>query len=479
MGTRAKAFLWSGLDYFSVQMIQFVLSIIIARLVAPAAYGIVVMVQVFISFAQLFIDGGFKTALIQKKDRTEIDYYTIFIFNMAVAAFLYFILFVTAPLIADFYNEQQLTNLTRAIGLNLIFSSLSITQLVRLQTSLNFKTQAKARLVSVTVSGIIGVCCAYRGMGAWALVIQGLVNSLLTSLMLMFFSRWVPKLRFSIVSFKQLFGLGAKLLFANFLTNCYIQLTNLFIGKFYSPVDLAYYDKGFHISQLPASSLMEIINRTVFPILSSLQNDMKALLTAYRKYMRLSCLVIFPLIALVGVLAHPLVIVLLTEKWEGATELLSLFCIAFSLYPMICNPGNIITVLGYGNLIVKGAIIKKCVEFCILIISLFISVKAVAIGLILCNIFEGYINMRYCKLCTGVTILHQIGYIKNITIITVLTAIVAYFVKSLFNNIYLQLFVAGFAGFFFFAVSIFVFKLEERDLIKSYFIKLKKRIHRE
>jgi O-antigen/teichoic acid export membrane protein len=475
MGKTAKGFLWSGIDYFSVQIVQFVLSIIIARLVAPSAYGVIVMVQVFMSFAQLFIDGGFKTALIQKKDRTSVDYNTVFIFNMIIAVSLYLVLFFFAPLIASFYNEPQLTSLTRAIGLNLIFSSLSITQLVRLQADLNFKVQAKARLIAVTISGIIGVYCAYCGMEVWALVIQGLVNTLLTSIMLMFFSRWMPKLEFSKASFKGLFGFGSKLLFSNFITTCYIQLSNLAIGKFYMPANLAYYNRGFYLSQIPSVSIMEVINRIVFPILVLKQNDMSELLVSYRKYLRLSCLVIFPMLVLIAVLSKPLILFLLTEKWIGAAELLSIFCIVFLFYPLISNPGNVITALGYSNLVAKGAVIKRSVGFCILIASLFISVRAVAFGLVLNNAFESFINLRYCKKCTRTSIHTQLGYIGDIAFISILSALTAYFVKGLFDNALAQLFVSGFAGVFVFVASMFLFRLEEVGYIKMAYNKIIKR----
>ena len=191
-----KGFFWSAVDYVSVQAIQFFISIIIARLVAPSAYGVIVMVQVFVSFAQLFIDSGLKNALIQKKDRTDIDFYTMFIFNLGVALFFYAVLFIVAPYIADFYNQPVLADLTRVIGLSMVLSSLSITQLARLQILLDFKTQAKARVLSVIISGIIGIGCAYHGMEVWALAIQGVVGAFVTSVLLMYFSRWMPRWRF-------------------------------------------------------------------------------------------------------------------------------------------------------------------------------------------------------------------------------------------------------------------------------------------
>ena len=193
MSQVAKGFLWSGIERFSIQGVGFILSIIIARIVSPSSYGLIVMIQVFLSFSQIFIDGGFANALIQKKERTEIDYYTVFLFNFAVAISLYVVLFISAPYIAVFYNEPQLTNLTRVISLNLIFSSLSIVQKARLTIALDFKTQTKAGLLAVLISGSCGVICAYSGMEVWALVVQGLMTQLIISLSLMFFSLSIEK----------------------------------------------------------------------------------------------------------------------------------------------------------------------------------------------------------------------------------------------------------------------------------------------
>ena len=390
-----KGFFWSAVDYVSVQAIQFFISIIIARLVAPSAYGVIVMVQVFVSFAQLFIDSGLKNALIQKKDRTDIDFYTMFIFNLGVALFFYAVLFIVAPYIADFYNQPVLADLTRVIGLSMVLSSLSITQLARLQILLDFKTQAKARVLSVIISGIIGIGCAYHGMEVWALAIQGVVGAFVTSVLLMYFSRWMPRWRFSYQSFKHLAIFGSKLLFGNILTMFYIQITNLIIGKVYTPAQLAYYNRGFALSQLPSTSIVGVISQTVFPIYCELQSDKRNLLVAYNKYTRLSCLIIFPVLSIVGVFAFPLTIVLLTERWVGMAEYLSIFCLVFSFYPIFTNGGQIVMAVGQAGLLAKAVVVKRIIAFSLLVVTLPISLKLVAWGLVLSNFLEMIISM-YC-----------------------------------------------------------------------------------
>ncbi|WP_018464804.1 lipopolysaccharide biosynthesis protein [Segatella paludivivens] len=466
MSKISKGFFWSAVDYFSVQGISFIISIIIARLVSPSAYGVVVMVQVFMAFAQLFIDGGFKGALIHKKDRTDKDYYTVFIFNMVIAVILYLVIFISSPYIADFYHAPELKNLTRVIALNLIFSSLSITQLIKLQAVLDFKTQAKARTTSVIISGVIGVYCAYKGMEAWALVIQSVSSTLLSSIMLMSFSHWMPRFIFSIKSFRNLFGFGSKLLFTDFLTTCYIQITNLVIGKIYSPAQLAYYNKGFTISMLPSASIMEVLGRTIYPIYCGLQNNKDKLDIAYRKYLRLSCMAIFPILILICVLSKPLIIILLTKKWVEAAPLLSIFCISFITYPYLYNCGNYSVALGYAGLNAKASVIKRIFSFVLIIIALNINITAIALSIVISNIIEMYISLRVARTSGGITISKQLGFTKDLLGISILTALAIYLVLLIFDNYYLQFIIGGFVGLVVFIGSLFIFRIEENEYLK-------------
>ncbi len=472
MSKVSKGFFWSAVDQFSVQGIHFVLSIIIARLVSPSAYGVVVMVQVFMAFAQLFIDGGFKSALIQKKDRKDEDYYTVFIFNMIIAIFLYAVMFVSAPYIAVFYNEPQLTDLTRVISLNLILSSLSLTQMVKIQVDLNFKVLAKARIISVIVSGVIGVYCAYIGMEAWALVIQGVLSTLISSVLLIFFSKWIPRLVFSRESFKKLFGFGSKILFTNFLTTFYIQITNMVIGKFYSPAQLAFYNRGFTLSQLPSVNIMELMGRTIYPIYCELQEDKKSLDIAYRKYLRLSVLAIFPILIFVGALSEPLIEGLLTAKWLPAAPLLTIFCVSFLAYPFLYNSGNCVLALGHSDLMAKAALLKRAIAFSLLFASLFINVTAVAIAITLSNFIEVFINMLCVRKVMGVSLLQQISMVKDLLFISLASCLMASVVQFFIINIWMQLIIGGLFAFGVFVICIFLFNIEEKQMLVFYYNKI-------
>lgn len=477
MSKITDSFIWSAVDHFSVQAIQFALSILIARLIAPSAYGVIVMVQVFVSFAQIFIDSGFKNALIQKQDRKEIDFHTMFIFNIAVALLFYIILFFSAPYIADFYSEPILTDLTRVIGLSMVFSSLSIIQLTRLQINLDFKTQAKARVISVLISGGIGVCCAYHGFEVWALVIQGVLGSLLTTIMLCVYSHWIPRWQFSMKSFKQMATFGSKLLFGNILTTFYIQITNLIIGKVYTSAQLAYYNRAFSLSQLPSSSISEVISRTVLPIYCNLQSDPKALLASYVKYTRMSCILIFPMLALVGVLSEPLTVVLLTERWKEMAPLLSIFCLVFSFYPIFLNGSQVVLAVGYAGLLAKAVVMKRIIAFATLIVTLPISVKAVVWGLVFSNFAEMIVSFYCVRRVLGYSIYNQFSIMADIALAVTLSAASAWFITLISQNDLFKLCIGIFTGLSVYVALLYVFKIEERKYFNQIMAKLTSRLN--
>ncbi len=477
MSKITNSFIWSAVDHFSVQIIQFALSILIARLIDPSAYGVIVMVQVFVSFAQIFIDSGFKNALIQKHDRKKIDFYTMFIFNIAVALFLYIILFFSAPYIAVFYSVPILTDLTRVVGLSMVFSSLSIIQLTRLQINLDFKTQAKARVTSVLISGVVGVICAYHGLEVWALVIQGVLNSLVTSVMLCVYSRWIPRWQFSMESFKHMATFGSKLLFSNILTTFYIQITNLIIGKVYTSAQLAYYNRAFSLSQLPSSTISEVISRTVLPIYCNLQSDSKTLLASYVKYTRMSCIIIFPMLALVGVLSEPLTIVLLTERWKAMAPLLSIFCLVFSFYPIFLNAGQIVLAVGHAGLLAKAVIVKRAIAFATLIVTFPISVKAVVWGLVFSNFMEMIVSFYCVRKALKYSIYNQFTIMADIAFAAILSAASAWFIALIPQSDPLKLSLGIFTGLSVYVVALYMLKIKERKYISQIMAKLMSKLN--
>ena len=476
MSQVSRGFVWSAIERFSIQGVSFILSIIIARIVSPDAYGLIVMIQVFLTFSQLFIDGGFANALIQKKDRDETDYCTVFIFNMGMAVVLYFLFFLAAPFIAKFYEEPQLISITRVISLNLIFSSLSIVQKTRLTINLDFRTQMKAGLIAVIISGVVGVVCAYRGLEVWALVIQGLLNQLITSVMLMFYSRWQPKLVFSVASFKALFSFGSKLMFSNILTSIYINLNNLIIGKKYTSADLAFYNRGFTLSQFPSINISETMNRVIFPVLSRVQDDREQLKSEYLKYLHLSHYIVLPLMGLLLVLAEPLIEFLLTDKWLEAVPYLQIFCLNFMFYPILLQAGNPVAAIGHSGILLKYQFLKRGVTLAIIIVALMISIRAVCWGTVIGTFFEVVVNVLICRKEIGVGIRETVKGQLDVVISVAVSCAVVFFLNMLFTNALLRVLLGGLTGVVLFLCATYLFKMPEKVYLDRAWNSIKGRI---
>lgn len=475
MSKVTKGVAWSAVERFSTQGVGFCISIILARLIAPDSYGLVVMIQVFMSFSQLFVDSGFSNALMQKKDRTETDYYTVFIFNFTVSCALYMLLFLGAPLIADFYNRPQLSLLTRIVALNLIINSLSIVQRTRLSISLDFKTQSKASLLSVIFSGIIGIILAYSGYEVWALVFQSLCLSVLNTILLMCYSHWVPRLIFSKSSFKQLFSFGSKLLAGNILTSIYLNIYNLTIGKFYNTASLAYYNKAFTLSQFPSVNIDSIIQRIVYPVLCELQDNRERLVSQYFKFVHASNVLVFGLMTLLCVLAKPLILVLLTKRWLPCAEYLSIYCINFSVFCWLSQSVSLVLSIGQSGAMLKASLYKRIISFVILIVTIPMGIRIICIGICLNTFIELIISLYYCQKYVGIQMIDQFQNMLLPIANCIITSLAVCIVLYIFDNPYVQLFLGGFIGLVSYISIIFVFKFDERQLICNIITKVKQR----
>ena len=403
----AKGIIWSSIERFSVQFIQLIIQILIARILTPEDFGIIGMLTIFLAVSQSIVDSGFSNALIRKIDRTEIDNSTVFYFNVVVGVGLYVILYLCAPAIAAFYNKPILISITRWIALGMIFNSLSIVQRALLTSKVDFKTQAKASLVAVIVSGTIGLYMAYVGCGVWALVWQAIINYAINTSMLWIQTRWRPKFVFSWVSFKGMFGFGSKLLISGLIDTIYKNVYTIVIGKVYSSVDLGFYTKAEQFAQFPSSNLTGIMQRVTYPLLCDFQGDMCRLKYLYRKYLRLSAYIVFPLMIGLAAIAHPLLIFLLTPKWEGAVIILQILCFALMWYPIHAINLNLLQVKGRSDLFLRLEIIKKIIGIGILCITIPLGIIAMCVGQIISSLIGLMINTYYTKQLIGLGFLKQ------------------------------------------------------------------------
>lgn len=460
-----KGVMWSAVERFSVQGIQFVLTIIIARLVLPSDYGLIAMLNIFLAIAQVFVDSGFSNALIQKKDRTEIDFSTVFYFNIFISIVFYLLLYFSAPYIASFYKEPDLSPVTRWLGLNIIISGFSIVQRAILTINVDFKKQAKASLTAVLISGVIGILLAYKGWGVWALVIQTLSSSLLNTLLLWIFAQWIPKWIFSKDSFSVLFSFGSKLLLSGLLHTIYINLYSLVIGRRYTSVDVGFYNRAYQFASFPSINIVGIINRVIFPMQCKMQDDNERLKTSFLKYLRMSCFIIFPLMIIVAILSKPLILLLLTEKWLPAAELLSILCFAHMWYPVMVVNNQILNVKGRSDYFLYAEIIKKIVAITILFITLPFGVRILCWGIVIYDFFDMAIIIYYSKKVISVKYKEQIYNIMPIFFISLLTGCMVFLSIQFFEGLWIQLVIGSLIGLWVYALACFIFRIREIDQI--------------
>lgn len=402
-----KGLFWSSVERFSNQGMSFLFSVILARMLAPSDFGIIAMITIFFAVAQSFVDSGFSNALVRKMDRREEDLSTCFYFNIGVGIVAYIVLFLIAPFIADFYNQPILSPIIRITGLGVVLNSLCVVQQALFTIRIDFKSQAKVTLSATIISGIVGVVLAYLEYGVWALVWQGVVMSLVRMGLLWLMSKWRPKAGFSKDSFHYLFGYGSKLLASGLLDTIYNNIYPIVIGKFYSPAQLGNYSRALSFAQLPSSNITSILQRVTFPVLSSIQDDLPRLQINYRRLLKLSAFIIFPLMMGLAAVAFPLIRVVLTPKWEGCSLYLQIICFALMWYPIHAINLNLLQVKGRSDLFLRLEIIKKIVGVCIMCVTIPLGITAMCIGMVVSSLISLFINTHY----TGKLI--YVGYIKQ------------------------------------------------------------------
>lgn len=408
----AKGMMWNTIERFSSQGIQFVLTIVIARVLSPDDYGLVAMLGIFIAIAQTIVDSGFSNALIQKKNRTEVDYSTMFFFNIVISVVIYLLLFVSAPFIATFYNQPALVNVARVYGISLITNSFGIIQMARLTVALDFRKLAIAALLSVVVSGCIGVWMAYSGYGVWALVFQTLVANVTWAVVLWLLARWVPKWCFSWSSFRGLFSFGSKLLFSGLLHTLYTNMYSLVVGKYFNASVLGYFNRAYTLGQFPVQNFGNIVQKVLYPIQCRYQDENEQFNKIFIIYLRVSSFVLFPLMIGLAVLADPVIKLLLTEKWLPAVPFLQIICLSMMWYPIMQANVSVLDAKGRSDYHLKSEIIKKILAVIILFITLPMGIKAVCWGLMLYSFVDMGVVIAYSRKLTC------IGYKAQIKILS-------------------------------------------------------------
>lgn len=386
---------WSFADNIASQGITFLVGLILARLLSPDEFGLIGMITIFIAISTSFVDSGFSSALIRKINVRDIDYNTVFYFNLGVGTLFYFLLFAASPLIGQFFDEYQLVSITRLMGVILIINSIAIIQRTILVRKVDFKTQTKVSVISSIISGLIGIGLALLGYGVWSLVWQQISRQFINSLFLWLLNDWRPSLEFSIKSFKEMFGFGSKLLLSGLIDTVYKNIYYIVIGKFYSAAQLGQYTRAEQFNSIFSSNLTTVVQRVSFPVLSSIQDEEEKLRIAYRKVIKTTMLVTFSCMLGLAAIAKPLILFLIGAQWLEAVILLQIICFAGMLYPLHAINLNILQVKGRSDIFLKLEVIKKIIGVLPIVVGIFGGIKSMLVCSVITSFIAYLLNSYY------------------------------------------------------------------------------------
>lgn len=459
--------MWSAIDNVAQFGVQFVVSIVLARLLSPDDYGLIGIITIFTTVCTTIINGGFSNALIRTQKPTDEDYNTAFICNLLMSILLYAIVFLCSPLIADFFNRQELVALTRVSSFTMIIGALAIVQQTRLTKRIDFKTQTKITLIASILSGIVGIALALMDYGVWALVVQGIVAQSLRTVLLWFFNHWVPSLRFSKESFNRLFGFGWKMMASGILDSLWTQLYQVIVGKFYSPSTLGQYTRAKQFASLFSSNLTSVIQRVTFPVLSDIQDENERMIVAYRRIIKTTMFMTFALMFALGAVSEPLLYCLIGPKWHEAATYLPWICLIGSLYPLHAINLNMLQVQGRSDLFLGLEIIKKIIGIVPLMIGAFIGIFPMLYTSVFTSIICYFLNSYFPGKLLGYTSWMQIKDVALSFVISLIMAVVVYLMKYLPLSNWLILPMQIILGFFFFFFLCKITKIEEYKELKN------------
>ncbi len=417
---------WSFVEVVAQKGVQFVIGIVLARLLFPEQFGLIGMLTIFMAIIRTFLDSGFGAALIQKKEITQTDICSIFYFNILVGLATAGILCLVAPWIAAFYSQPVLTELTRALSLTVIIDSFGMIQGTILVKQINFKTQTKVSLISGALSGIIGVTLAAYGFGVWSLVVQQVSASLFSTISLWSFSSWRPALIFSFSSLRNMFGFGSRLLFSGLLNQIFDNLYYVVIGRLFSAADLGYFTRAKTMNDLPTQTLSGMVGRVTFPVFSTIQDDPARMKRGLKKALTILVLVNFPMMIGLAVIARPLVLVMLTEKWIACVPYLQLLCVVGLLFPLHLMNLNVLQALGRSDLFLRLEIIKKIMIAISIAITWRWGISAMIYGMIVNSFIAYYLNSYYNGRLIGYAFREQVFDLVPYLMLSVLMGIVVY-----------------------------------------------------
>lgn len=436
----ASGMVWTALQKYSTMFISFISGIILARLLTPHDYGCIGMLSIFMVLASSFIDGGFGTALIQKKRPTQTDYSTVFFWNMGMSALMYAILFFTAPEISRFYNIPLLCDVLRVQGLVLFINAFNIIQSNQLRKNINFKAIAIVSLTTSVISLGITIWMAYKGFGVWALVAQNLISVAIPTIVFWFYVKWRPTWVFSWQSFKELFSFGFYMFLTHLINNFSSKIQGLLIGKIYSPATMGYYSKAVGTEHLASSSISSIMTQVTYPLYAQAQNDLEQLGNMIRRLTMTIAYITFPLLFILLLTAKPIFLLLYSDRWLASVPYFQVLCFAGMGACLMSVNTQPIAAIGKSKLMFTWTLVKRAIGITAIVGGLFLfGMKGLLGGVIFNCWFSYFVNIGLVSKHIGYKWIRQIVDLLPIGIVSVVAAVVSYLIVGWFNfNVYLD-----------------------------------------
>jgi teichuronic acid exporter len=461
------SFVWKLSERFSAQIIQFVIQIILARLLFPEDFGLISIISVFTTFANAIINGGFSSAIIRTKNITNEDVSAVFYFNIALSILLYIVLFSIAPLIARFYELNILTSLIRVVGINIILGSISSIQISILSRNLEFKKIFICNFIAMLISGTISIWIAFEGVGVWALVFQQIIFQFILNILIIFLTKWRPSIKPSYSRFKEMYKFGWKIQIGLIVEVIYTDINNLLVAKYFSSRDLGFYTKGNQFPYLFMSNINGAIKTVMFPVFSKSFNEQQKIKYMIRRSIVTSTYVLTPILFGLILLSEPIVMILLTDKWEKSIILIQILALGYIFWPIHTSNLQALNAIGRSDIYLKQKILKTVIALLGLFIALNFSIYYVAISFVITNFISVFLIMLPNKKIFDYGLRSQLKDIFPSIIISLVMYIVLQFIIKSVNNYYLQIIISVPLGILIYWSLSEIFKYEPYLYIKN------------
>ena len=470
-GDAHRSLLWSGIEQFLVFGVQFVIGIVLARLLTPFDFGVIAMQGVFFAIATSFVDCGFEGALIQKKECTKADADSAFIFSTSISVALYILLFLAAPVVEDFYQTPNLGKVLRISALVLIINAISIVPRSLLQRQLRFKELAVATTTISIFSGIVAMLMAYHGYAYWALVGQTLLAALLKSIAFIIYTRWWPTLIFSMESFRQLITFGLPMMFTSLVHAVYNNLYSLVIGKQYNAWQLGLFNRAHNFSGYVSYNLSGFSMRALYPILSRAQDDLAQLKVSALRILHASVFIAIPINVFLMVKAEDIICILLTDKWLEMAPLMQVLCISSLAYVVSNLHFNLFKVIARTNILFICELIKKILGIIVLLMTFRYGLFVMVWGLLVYGLIDILISSYFVYRFVGITLMDQVRQVHVVILNAAIPIIACLLLGSLIDNLYLRFALSLVAYFGVYVTLGLLVKDKAIDFLKGYFKK--------